>query len=68
MRPERFDHPPFRGEIDADLRAPELESALARLPELIRDPKAEVLLKSRNMVVALDLPAWPGRSFPAAAS
>jgi len=61
MKPARFDHPPFRGEIDADLRTPELESALTRLPELIRDPKAEILLKGRNMVVAIELPSGQGR-------
>jgi hypothetical protein len=58
----RFDRPPFKGEIDEAFRGPEFEAALARIRELIEDPRAEVLLKGRNTVVALDLPLGSGRS------
>ena len=62
MTSARFDRPPFKGEIDEAFRGPEFESALSRLRELIEDPRAEVLLKGRNTVVALDLPLGEGRS------
>ena len=60
MTSARFDRPPFKGEIDEAFRGPEFESALSRLRELIEDPRAEVLLKGRNTVVALDLPLGRG--------
>jgi hypothetical protein len=56
MTAAKFDRPPFRGELDPALRSSEFESALSRLPELVRDPRAEVLLKGRNTVVAVELP------------
>jgi hypothetical protein len=62
MTTAKFDRPPFKGEIDEVLRSPEFETALGRIRELIEDPRAEVLLKGRNTVVALDLPLGAGRS------
>lgn len=62
MTSARFDRPPFKGEIDDAFRGPEFEAALSRLRELIADPRAEVLFKGRNTVVALDLPLGSGRS------
>lgn len=62
MTSARFDRPPFKGEIDEAFRSPEFEAALGRIRELIDDPCAEMLLKGRNTVVALDLPLGAGRS------
>lgn len=56
MTSAKFDRPPFKGETDDSVRTPGFESALGRIRELIEDERAEVLLKGRNTVVALDLP------------
>lgn len=61
MKAAIFEIPPFRGQLDSGLRSPEFEAALGRVPDLIRDPRAEVLLKGRNTVVALDLPVGPAK-------
>jgi hypothetical protein len=62
MTSAEFDRPPFKGEIDEAVRTPEFEAALVRIRALIEDPRAEVLLKGRNTVVAFDLPIGAGRT------
>jgi hypothetical protein len=54
--------PPFRGAVDGEIRSPDLEAALGRLPELASGPGAEVLHSGRNRIVALDLPVSAGRA------
>ncbi len=52
----RFVSPRFRGEIDDLSHSAEFEAAVLRLPDIIRDPRHEVLQRGRNLVVALSLP------------
>lgn len=46
----------FSGEIQASYDHPRLLQALAQLPELTRSGEAEIILESRNRLVALNLP------------
>lgn len=57
--------PGFTGRIAPDWDTPETRSALADFRRLLEDPRARVLLESRNTVTSVLLSTAPGKTTPA---
>jgi hypothetical protein len=59
----RFDG--YSGRVAPDWDTPEVRAAILGFRGLLEDPKAEILLRSRNIVTSVRLPVGPGKSAPA---
>ncbi|MCX7974706.1 MAG: hypothetical protein N3B16_09445 [Candidatus Aminicenantes bacterium] len=51
----------WRGEINANYDCPQLRQALGQIPQIMTSSEAEVLLASRNRLVAVNLPVGQGK-------